>query len=116
MKKVMIGLVMAASAMPAMAGELAPAEKRMVAYEQCILLAAVRVSYTQVANDQVYRLARAACASAREDAVGRYARQPALLAAFDAADAQRASNLGGLIDNLRERRRLSDALYGTPAR
>ena len=112
MKRAMIGLVAALAAAPGAAGGTGGIEKNIVAYEQCILLAAVRVSYTPVAIEQVYPLARAACASARAVALGRYTRQPAMRAAFDAADARTASTLPRLVDNLRERRRLSEALYG----
>ncbi len=116
MKRALIGLVLAATSAPAMAGEQNAAEKRGVAYEQCIFLAAVRASYTPIAGEQIYPTARAACAAARDEALGRFAGKPAMLAAFNAAEAHRASNLAGWVDGLRERRRLADALYGTPSR
>ena len=87
-------------------------ERRLDAYNRCMVMAAVRASYTDAADHAVYRIARAACATSRDARAVERARQPIYLAAVDAADATRAAHLAAWVADLRERRHAGDASYG----
>ena len=111
MKRVAVALAIGACAMPTLArGD--SVEKRLDAYNRCMVLAAVRASYTSAADHAVYRIARAACAAARDARAIERARQPVYLAAVDAADATRAAHLAAWVAELRERRHAGDMAYG----
>ena len=107
-----MGLVLASMAAPAMAQSPADVEKRIESYNRCMMLASVRASYTNAANHEIYGIARAACATARDSRAIDRSRQPVYLAAVDAADANRATHLASWVGELRDRRRATDALYG----
>ncbi len=111
MKRVTIGLVLGATAVPVLAQGSDTAEQR-IAYYKCMMMAAVRASYTEAADHEIDGIARAVCATARVNATMDRARQPVNLAAIDAADAPRATNLASWAGELRDRRRASGALYG----
>lgn len=109
MMRAMLGLAMVVVAAPATAQD--PVEKRIAAYNRCMMLAAVRASYTNAANREIYGIARAACAAARDSRAIDPSRQPVYLAAIDAADATRATHFAGWVGELRDRRRATDAPY-----
>ena len=92
------------------AGVSVAGDRHYAAYGQCMMVAAVNASYTPARNDEIFGLARSACAKARDRAGATTA-----VAMLDAADAKTAATLPELIDGLRDRRRTRDALYGTPA-
>ena len=112
MKRALLGAMMAAIAPALAAAKTGSVEARVESYNRCMMLAAVRASYTDAANHRIYGIARAACAAARDSRAVDRARQPVYLAAVDAADATRATYLAGWVAELRERRRASDATSG----
>ena len=104
-----VGLLLLAGlgcAAPALANGRSEADRRYAAYDECIVNAAVRASYTDVRDHEVFDVARAECAAPR----ARAARHAA--AVVEAADAQRAVTLAATIGTLRDRRRTVGAMYG----
>ena len=71
-------------------------------YDRCLAQAAVRMSYTDARNEDIFGLAKRRCAATRAS----IARQPQMLAALDAADATKAANFPKWMSRLRERRQL----------
>lgn len=113
MRRALLGAALATIAAPALARvPTGSVEARVESYNRCMMLAAVRASYTDAASHRIYGIARAACAAARNSRAVDRARQPVYLAAVDAADAARAAHLAGWVAELRERRRASEAASG----
>lgn len=81
-------------------------------YQRCLTDAAMQASYTNAPDDEIYRIARGACADARAAALAVKDRTPSYLAAMDAADADKAKNFPTWIKGVRERRRHEQAQRG----
>ena len=104
MKSIVATLILA-TALPAAAGARDLGETGSTASsvqadtsDPCMLMAAVRASYTAARNDEIYGIARSQCGHRRVER--------------DPAEVEVAATWSRLIAGLRDRRRQHDALYG----
>jgi len=88
---------------------LTPDQKGYIAYNQCLLHAAIRASRTDAPDDAIYGLAKAQCAPVRASVIRGQESNREYLAALDAADAEKAANFPAWIKGVRERRRQFEA-------
>jgi hypothetical protein len=95
--------------------ELTPDQRGYIAYDQCLMYAAMRVSKTDAKDEAVYGLAKAECAPVRVSVLVGQEKNRAFIAALDAVDADKAANFPSWINGVRERRRLRDAQFPMPA-
>ena len=106
-----LGLVVAAvMASPSMAqgpagSQLTPDQKGYIAYDQCIMHAAIQASHTNAKDDEIFGLAKAQCAATRALVTVGQKNNRQFLAALDAADADKAANFPAWIKGVRERRK-----------
>lgn len=96
-------------------GELTPDQKGYIAYDQCLMHAAIRASHTDAKDEEIYEAAKAQCATTRVQVITGLESNREYLAALDAVDADKAANFPVWIKGVRERRRARDAAYGSPA-
>ena len=79
-------------------------QKVLNLYDHCMIHAAVDASRTDARNENIYRIAKAACVATRASVVRMHAADPKYLAAFNATDAQKARNYPSWIKGVRARR------------
>ena len=91
--------------------ELTPDQKGYIAYDQCLMYAAMRASKTDAKDEAIFGIAKAECAPVRASVVIGLESNKAYLAALDAVDADKAANFPSWINGVRERRRLREAQY-----
>lgn len=84
-------------------------------YHRCLTDTAMQLSYGSTAEADIYRLARNTCANARAAAIASARGDTSILAALDAADAEKAKNFPAWIKGVRERRRHEQAQRGRGA-
>jgi hypothetical protein len=121
MRRVVLGLISAAILIEAAAlaqvpvtPQLTPDQKGFIAYDQCVMHAAIKASHTDANNDEVLALAKAQCAATRAQiTAGREANRP-FLAALDAADADKSANFPAWIKGVRERRKSFEGRGAVP--
>lgn len=94
--------------------ELTAAQKGYIAYDQCVMHAAIRASRTPAGDEEIFGIAKAECAAIRSALVSSQSNNRELLTALDAADADKAANFPKWIKGVRERRRQFDAGPATP--
>lgn len=96
-------------------GELASDQKGYIAYHQCLMHAAMRISRTDAEDDEVYGLAKAECAATREQVIVGHEANRVYLVALDALDAEKAASFPAWTKGVRERRRARETAFGVPA-
>ena len=96
-------------------GELTADQKGYIAYDQCLMHAAIQVSHTDTKDEEIYEAAKAQCAATRVQVITGLESNREYLAALDAVDADKAANFPAWIKGVRERRRARDATYSAPA-
>jgi hypothetical protein len=111
---VLVLLLVSGSNIPAMARaqtatELTPDQKGYIAYDRCMMHAAIAASRTDAKDEEIFGLARAQCASIRSNAISGQEGNREFLSALDAADADKAARFPAWIKGVRERRRQFDA-------
>jgi hypothetical protein len=108
-------LISGAEAIAQTQPELTPDQKGYIAYDQCLMYAAMRASKTDAKDEAIYGLAKAECAPIRAAVVVGQEKNKAYLTALDAVDANKAANFPSWINGVRERRRLRDAQFPMPS-
>lgn len=108
------------AAMPSLAlaqtsGELTPDQKGYIAYDQCMMHAAIQASHTNAKNEDIFGLAKAQCAPTRVQVVIGQESNREYLAALDAADADKSTNFPAWIKGVRERRQARDGASSSPS-
>ena len=101
MKRLVLSTLML-TAVSAAASAQDPDQRGVGGYDRCLAEAAVRLSYSDVRNEDIFALVKRQCAATRAS----LARQPRMLAALEASDATQAANFPGWMSRLRERRQL----------
>jgi len=94
--------------------ELAPDQKGYIAYDQCMMHAAIKASHTDARNEDIFGVAKAQCASTRAAVIGGQEHNREFLAALDAADADKSANFPEWIKGVRERRKTFETQGITP--
>lgn len=96
--------VIPALALAQTSAELTPDQKGYIAYDQCMMHAAIEASHTNANAGEIFGLAKAQCATIRAQVIVGQEGNRQFLAALDAADADKAANFPGWIKVVRERR------------
>lgn len=109
-----VGAAMQSPGSAQMPGELTPDQKGYIAYDQCMMHAAIRASHTDAQNEAIFGLAKAQCAATRAQVIIGQENNREFLAALDAADADKEANFPAWIKGVRERRQARDAGHGAP--
>jgi hypothetical protein len=94
---------------PAANQELTPDQKGYIAYDQCMMHAAIRVSHTDAPDEAIFGLAKSECASTRAQVIIGQQSNRQFLDALDAADADKAAHFPAWIRSVRERREAMEA-------
>jgi hypothetical protein len=89
--------------------ELTPDQKGYIAYDQCMLHAAIRASHTDAKDAEIFGIAKMQCAPTRSAVTKGLETNREYLAALDAADADKQANFPSWIKGVRERRRQREA-------
>lgn len=84
--------------------QLTPDQKGFIAYDQCMMHAAISASHTNAKDEEIFGLAKAQCAQTRAAVIVGQENNRQYLAALDAADADKAANFPKWIKGVRERR------------
>ena len=118
-RKIFSSTLVAIAAVPSLAmaqtpGALTPDQKGYIAYDQCMMHAAIQASHTNAKDEEIFRLAKAQCAPTRAQVVIGQEGNRQYLAALDAADADKAANFPAWIKGVRERRQARDAASSAP--
>jgi hypothetical protein len=95
--------------------ELTADQKGYIAYDQCIMYAAIRASKTPAKDEEIFGIAKTACAGTRAAVLVGQEANKQFLVALDAADAEKAANFPAWIKGVRERRATRDAQFAKPA-
>ena len=104
-----VALTAGAPALAQAPAELTSDQKGYIAYDQCMMHAAIQASHTDASDDAIFGLAKAQCAATRASVVIGQERNRDFLAALDAADADKAANFPAWIKGVRARRLSRDA-------
>lgn len=111
MTRTILGFALAVAAtapLPALAqaaDQLTPDQRGYIAYDRCMMHAAMEASRTEAKDEEVFGLAKAQCAATRAQVVVGREGDREYLAALDAADVEKAANFPAWIKGVRERRR-----------
>jgi hypothetical protein len=89
-------------------------QKGYIAYDQCMMHAAIRASHTDAKDEEIYGMAKAQCATTRAAVIVGQETNREFLAALDAADADKASRFPAWIKGVRERRQRFDMQTANP--
>ena len=84
---------------------LSPTQKGYIAYDQCMMYAAMKASHTDAKDEQIFGMAKSQCASTRSAVVVGHENDREFLAALDAADADKSARFPAWIKGVRERRK-----------
>jgi hypothetical protein len=90
------------------AGQFTPDQKGYIAYDQCMMQAAIQASRTDAKDEEVFGLAKAQCAATRAQVIIGQESNREYLAALDAADADKSANFPAWIKSVRARRLARD--------
>jgi hypothetical protein len=110
----MLGVVVQTPAAAQAPGGLTPDQKGYIAYDRCMMHAAIRASHTDAKDEDIFGIAKAECAATRAQVVAGQESNQAYLAALDAADADKEANFPSWIKDVRERRHARDTANGVP--
>lgn len=94
--------------------ELTADQKGYIAYDQCLMHAAIEASRTDAGDDSIYTMAKGACAATRAAVIVGLEQNKEYLAALDALDADKATNFPSWIKGVRERRAAREAQFAKP--
>jgi hypothetical protein len=86
-----------------------------IAYDQCLMHAAMKASKTDAKDAAIYGIAKAQCAPTRASVIIGQEGNKAYLAALESVDVDKATNFPSWINGVRERRRLREAQFATPS-
>ena len=86
------------------APEMAADQKGYIAYHYCMMQAAMKASYTDAKDEDIFGIAKSQCAATRSAVVVGQENNREFLAALDAADAEKAAHFPNWIRGVRERR------------
>lgn len=111
----LLSIAVPSAAQVAPGAQLTPDQKGYIVYDQCIMHAAIRASHTNAKNEEIFGLAKAACAPTRARVVIGQENNRQFIAALDAADADKAANFPAWIKGVRERRKAFEAKGSLPA-
>lgn len=87
---------------------LTPDQRGYIAYDQCMMHAAIQASRTDAKDEAIFGLAKAQCAATRAQVIRGQENNPQFLTALDAADADKAARFPAWIKGVRERRKALD--------
>ena len=111
----MVSIVAPATAQVTTPAQLTPDQKGYIVYDQCIMHAAISASHTDAKDEEIFGLAKAQCAATRAQVIIGQENNRQLLAALDAADADKSANFPAWIKGVRDRRKVFEARGGFPA-
>ncbi len=94
--------------------EMGPDQKIYIVYHYCMMQSAMEASKTEARNEDIYAVAHKSCAQVRSEAAQISHQFPELLAALDAADAQKRANFPIWVKGVRERREKFEAGLAAP--
>jgi hypothetical protein len=119
-RRVAFGLMFYAVAAPAIAqmptaGQLTPDQKGYIAYDQCMMHAAIGASHTDAKDEEIFGMAKSQCASTRSAVIIGQEKNREFLAALDAADGDKSANFPAWIKGVRERRKTFEVQGTAPA-
>jgi hypothetical protein len=86
------------------ASEMAADQKGYIAYHYCMMQAAMKASYTDAKDEDIFGIAKSQCAATRSAVVVGQENNREFLAALDAADAEKAAHFPSWVKGVRERR------------
>jgi hypothetical protein len=89
-------------------------EQAAIVYDQCLARAAVRASRTDAADDAIYGLAKAQCASTRTALLDGAMGDAKRVAVLDAIDADKQARFPALTRQIREQRKAREAEMARP--
>ena len=115
-KSALIGVLLAATT-PVFAQQsagLTPDQQGYIAYDQCLMHAAMDASRTDAKDEAIYGIAKSACAAVRAKVVVGLETNKEYLAALDAVDVDKSANFPSWIKGVRERRAARDAQFAKP--
>ncbi|RXR29175.1 hypothetical protein [Sphingobium fluviale] len=95
-------------------GGLTGDQKAYIAYDQCMMQAAMRASRTPAKDEDIFGIAEADCAATRAAVVVGLESNKPFLDSLDAADADKAAKFPAWIRGVRERRAARDAQFARP--